>query len=410
MVENRRIYLDLIVNSRPVRKFAGLKTYISTGDSDDMDGAEQVSYFNRPSRANVEPKINDVIFAKMANTDKTFLIDEILAKNIYSTGFFDVSTKRIHPRFLYYLIKSDEFNSYKNAYSEGTTQVSISDKRLKSIRVFYETDFATQEKISKYLDKKVELIDLLIENVYKQIKELENLKFNVITNAVSFGVSGGSTKNTNLKWAPLINSKFRIGLIKSDFKLRGRIGWQGLTVQDYVEEGPYLVTGTDFINGSINWNTCVHITEKRYAEDVNIHVKNGDLLITKDGTIGKIAVVTNAPEKVSLNSGIMLIKPKTSRCNSMFLKYVLMSNIFWDWYNFTQRGNATIKHLYQEQFSYFKYPLPSTYEQQEIVNYLDEYIEKIEKLEKIKKMKIEELNKYKNSLIYECVTGKKEVI
>src|SRR5574344_1311709 len=104
MVENRRPYLDIHVESRPVSPFSGSRTYVSTGDSDDMDNGESVTYSIRPSRANVDPMVDDVIFAKMANTDKTFLVDENLRQFIFSTGFYDISSTRIYPKFLFYLI------------------------------------------------------------------------------------------------------------------------------------------------------------------------------------------------------------------------------------------------------------------------------------------------------------------
>src|SRR5258708_380739 len=83
--------------------------------------------------------------------------------------------------------------------------------------------------------------------------------------------------------------------------LRGRIGWQGLKASEFVEEGPYLVTGTDFSGGRINWADCYHVSESRYAEAEYIHLKNEDVLITKDGTIGKVALVNDCPEKAVLN-------------------------------------------------------------------------------------------------------------
>ena len=93
-------------------------------------------------------------------------------KNIYSTGFFDVSSKRIYPKFLYYVIKSDEFNGYKNAYSEGTTQVSISDKRLRNIKITYETDVNKQKNIADFLDFRIGQIDKLILCLKNQITEI----------------------------------------------------------------------------------------------------------------------------------------------------------------------------------------------------------------------------------------------
>ena len=101
--------------------------------------------------------------------------------------------------------------------------------------------------------------------------------------------------------------------IKSSSYLRGRIGWQGLRADEFIEEGPYLVTGTDFVDGKVNWDSCYHVTEERFREGAYIQLRDGDVLITKDGTIGKLAYVTDCPEKAVLNSGIFLsLFPKKS--------------------------------------------------------------------------------------------------
>lgn len=92
--------------------------------------------------------------------------------------------------------------------------------------------------------------------------------------------------------------------IKASSYLRGRIGWQGLRADEFIEDGPYLITGTDFV-GRVNWSTCYHVTDERYEEGAYIHIKNRDLLITKDGTIGKVVFVDNCPEKAVLNSGFV---------------------------------------------------------------------------------------------------------
>ena len=83
------------------------------------------------------------------------------------------------------------------------------------------------------------------------------------------------------------------------FSLRARIGWQGLRSDEFKTEGPYLVTGVDFHNGRVNWDDCYHVTEERYAQDKGIQLHEHDLLITKDGTIGKTAVVIDCPEKAT---------------------------------------------------------------------------------------------------------------
>ena len=92
-----------------------------------------------------------------------------------------------------------------------------------------------------------------------------------------------------------------------------------------------------------------------------------------------------------------------------YLYYVLLSNVFWDWFYREKKENSTIIHLYQEQFEKFSFPMPRKDEQQEIVDYLDKKCEAIDKLIELKKEKIEKLKEYKKSLIYACVTGRREI-
>lgn len=115
-------------------------------------------------------------------------------------------------------------------------------------------------------------------------------------------------KPSGIDWIGEIPCSWNIKRIKYLAQLKGRIGWQGLTSDEYTDVGPFLITGVDFSNGGINWENCVHITEERWAEAPEIHIKNGDLLITKDGTVGKVAIVENLQGKASLNSGVLLIK------------------------------------------------------------------------------------------------------
>lgn len=393
MIKTQRPYFFFTINSRPVQKFKGTKTYVSTGDSDDMENGELVTFYNRPSRANVEPKTNDVIFAKMANTDKTFLIDDKLANYIFSTGFFDISSRNFDPRYLAYLVKSDEFDGYKNAYSEGTTQVSISDKRLKKICITYETDIQKQKQIADFLDKKVIAIEKLVDLKKQEIKILQQQKRDIINNSIKAIVNDSVL--TDIKYFASTN---------------GRIGWQGLTTAEYKTKGPYLITGTDFNDdGSINFDTCVHITLKRYKEASKIQVHNNDVLITKDGTVGKVAIIENVPYETSLNSGVLLIRPNPKKCLSKYLFYYLKSDYFWDWFHVNSKEAATIVHLYQQQFDNFPVYLPSLKIQEKIVENLDKVTKKLNILLTKKTEHLIELQNYKKSLIYEYVSGKKEV-
>jgi type I restriction enzyme S subunit len=158
-------------------------------------------------------------------------------------------------------------------------------------------------------------------------------------------------------------------ILKSTY-LKGRIGWQGLRADEFIETGPFLVTGTDFINGRINWSTCYHISEQRFQEAPPIHVNNEDVLITKDGTIGKVAFVIDYPGKAILNSGIFIMHCKDTSYLNQFLYYLLNSELFHKWLR-TFQGGSTINHLYQREFERFEFPIPRIEEQKLISNRLE---------------------------------------
>ncbi|MEZ7545088.1 restriction endonuclease subunit S [Veillonella atypica] len=210
-------------------------------------------------------------------------------------------------------------------------------------------------------------------------------------------------KNSGIEWIGSIPSDWKLDKIKYMANLYGRIGWQGLTSEEYIDEGPFLVTGVDFCKGRIDWNSCVHISEKRWEQADKIQIKNEDLLITKDGTVGKVAIVNDLNGKASLNSGVLLIDLKDKN-SKKYLYWVLCSDVFWTWFNYKNSGNSTILHLYQKDFNEFIYTLPELKEQKLIANFLDKKCSEIDSvIEKIAKQ-INLLKDYKNSLITETVT------
>lgn len=210
-------------------------------------------------------------------------------------------------------------------------------------------------------------------------------------------------KPSGVTWIGDVPQSWSIKRIKYLSQLKGRIGWQGLTSDEYTDEGPYLITGVDFCNGSVDWNSCVHITIERWQEAPEIHIQNGDLLITKDGTVGKVAIVSNLEEKASLNSGVLLVKTKPEY-NKKFLYWVLQSEEFWAWFRLKNAGNSTIIHLYQNDFAEFSYTFPNQQEQQSIANFLDEQCAQIDSIAAVLEKQIKVLQQYKDSLISETVT------
>jgi len=205
-----------------------------------------------------------------------------------------------------------------------------------------------------------------------------------------------------------------VGMIPEDWEvknvqesclIKARIGWQGLTKSEYLISGPYLlITGTDFNEGSINWGSCVFVSKERFEQDKNIQIKKHDILITKDGTIGKVAYLNEIPREGTLNSGVFVVRAKDKKIDQVFLSRVFMSFYFEDFLNRLVAG-STINHLYQKDFVKFSFPLPEETEQTAIATALSDIDILISALTK----KVEKKKAMKQGLMQQLLTGKKRL-
>lgn len=205
-----------------------------------------------------------------------------------------------------------------------------------------------------------------------------------------------------------------VGVIPEDWEvqniidnstLKARIGWQGLTTTEYLSSGKFcLVTGTDFNNGKIDWDNCVYVDEKRYSQDRNIQLKIEDILVTKDGTIGKIAYIKTLPLPATLNSGVFVIRPKEKAYFPLFFFYVLSSDYFSKFLSKLQAG-STINHLYQKDFGSFNFIVPEYSEQEKIAKILSDIDDLIVSLDTL----IEKKKNMKQGAMQELLTGKKRL-
>lgn len=316
----------------------------------------------------------------------------------------------ILPKYYHYLFRTPQFNG--KCYTEGRGIMQMRwrtySSEFKSIKVPLPPK-ATQQRIAEYLDSKCAQIDSIIEESKKSIEEYKAWKQSVIFEAVTGKNLNCKKKDSGIEWIGEIPEGWEVRKIKHIANLAGRIGWQGLTSQEYSDEGAFLITGINFKNGRIDWNSCVHVPYSRWEEATQIQIKNGDLLITKDGTVGKIAIVDGLHDKTTLNSGVMVIRQDSKKCQTLFLSYLLLSEVFWKWFNYINSGNSTIIHLYQYDFLNFSFPVPPLPEQESIAKMLDSKCAQIDSLIAEKESLIADLTEYKKSLIFEVVTGKRSV-
>ena len=198
--------------------------------------------------------------------------------------------------------------------------------------------------------------------------------------------------------------------------MHGRIGWQGLKESEFTmnSEEPYLVTGMNFKDGAITWDEIYHISMKRYEMARDIQLKPNDVLMTKDGTIGKILFIDEIPYpcKASLNSHLLVFRPVGDSYFPRFLYYLLQSRFFRNHIELNKSG-STFFGISQEAVGKFRVALPKKQEQESIalslsdldklINTLNQFIEK-KKL--IKQAAMQELLPGKKRLPGDWITTK----
>lgn len=178
--------------------------------------------------------------------------------------------------------------------------------------------------------------------------------------------------------------------------MHARIGWQNLRTSEFLDSGEYmLITGTDFQDGKIDYSKVHYVEKERYEQDKKIQISNGSILITKDGTIGKVVYVENLPMKSTLNAGVFnLTVVDDINTSSLYLYHYLKGPFLLRFVNEESTG-GTIKHLNQNVLVKFPIPLPIYREQLKVSSFLTN----IDKLITLHQRKLEQLEQLKNTLL-----------
>jgi type I restriction enzyme S subunit len=161
--------------------------------------------------------------------------------------------------------------------------------------------------------------------------------------------------------------------------VKGRIGWKGLKKTEYLKHGTYrIINGSNILDSKISWDKCGYISKERYEESPEIQLRKDDILVTKDGTIGKTAMVGELSKPTSIASGLFLLRNTLpEKWNSRYLFYFLQSKSFSNFIK-SRREGSVIPHLYQKDFEQLELPDISKEEQNRIVYILDTLTDKIE--------------------------------
>lgn len=173
--------------------------------------------------------------------------------------------------------------------------------------------------------------------------------------------------------------KFKTEKLGDFLYVKGRIGWKGLKKDEYLSDGVYrIINGEALTKDGIDWSKAGFISKERYEESPEIMLQNDDILISKDGTIGKLGFVRNLENPSTVASGIFVLRNlKPEMINTRFI-YNYLSSVYFRNFIISRTEGSVIPHLYQKDFVDLYFPLPSLKEQNKIVDVLDTISCKIE--------------------------------
>lgn len=310
----------------------------------------------------------------------------------------------MHPVYYNWLFHSssfaDEFYRWGHGIVDDLWTTRWQEMRNITIPV---PKYAVQQKIAAHLDRKCTQIDALISNAQQQIEKLKAYKQSLITETVTKGLNPDvPMKDSGVEWIGETPEDWEIVRIKNICQFNPS-SKKSFSDDDIVSYAPMECVRT----GSL-----VHkeIAIKNVSSGLTYFEENDIIMakVTPCFENGNIAIATGLTKGMAFGSSELFVF-RANESIKFFLFYFLQNNIFKKFSISTMTGTGGLKRVSPNFVNNYSFALPPIEERNKIVFYLDKKCTQIDKLITLKQQKIEKLQQYKKSLIYEYVTGKKEV-
>ena len=305
-----------------------------------------------------------------------------------------------------YLFQTTAFQQSLRGYGNGILEIRmrIQMQKLKTVLLPVPT-FLEQSNITVYLDASLSKLNILLSKIRSSIEEYKKLKQAVITQAVTKGVRGErEMKDSGVGWIGAIPKDWEIKRLKSfctivDCKNR---------TPDVFPDGKYTVVRTTCIKD------CSFSYEGSYQTDTTNfkawtlkgQPHKGDIFFTREAPVGEACLVPNA-DNLCMGQRVMFFRPEDNS-DARYIMYSIYGPLVRE-YIASKNSGSTVGHLKLGQVACIPIFYCPPLEQKEIADYLDAKCAEIAGLIAKKEQLVKELENYKKSLIYEVVTGKREV-
>ena len=357
-------FLDCIsiVGATP-SKFHGTKKYVSTGAvaTTEIDESEvvEVTYEDRPSRANLSAEAGDILFAKMQGTRKTLLLDSETEENIYSTGFYAVraNPEVITTECLYYLIDSELFLAQKDKNCSGATQKAITNGGMAKIEI--SVPALSEQGI---LVDKLKHLTQLIADKKKQL----NL-FDEIIKSRFIELFGDPERNPK-KWPVVSITEIIRGKVSNGFFAKRDV---------YRNDGNVQVLGVaNIVNRMYSNIEGLPRTNATQAEKEKYRVRYGDMLFCRSSLvaegIGKASIVPqDTPQNVMFECHVIRLPLDLQKCVPEFVQE-LSTTPYFRKQIIAQSKTATMTTIGQDGIQKAAIILPPVERQQEFLRFVEQ--------------------------------------
>lgn len=367
------------------------------------EGLKTVRNYSKDNICKLQMQGNELLIEKSGGGEKTPVGRSILSNGLegylYANFIDKLPIKSTnHPKYIAYYMKTLYQNNIVMPYIKQTTGIQNLDVETLLFEIISVPKYIIQHQITDYLDKKCSQIDELIANNQSQIDKLKEYKQSVITQAVTKGLDPDvETKDSGIDWIGQIPKNWSTNIGKRVLLLKKR----------FVREDDEVITC--FRDG------VVTLRKNRREEGFTFSEKEigyqgidvGDIVIHgMDGFAGAIGI---SDSKGKGSPVLSVCTPKlnmSSKYIVYYLRTLAINNVFIALSTGIRERSCDLR---WSKIAILEFIIPEIKEQNEIVNYIDQKCSQIDSLIELKQQKIEKLQEYKKSLIYEYVTGKKEV-
>lgn len=312
-----------------------------------------------------------------------------------------------------YLFQTTAFQQSLRGYGNGILEIRmrIQMQKLKTVLLPVPT-FLEQSNITVYLDASLSKLNILLSKTRSSIEEYKKLKQAVITQAVTKGVRGErGMKDSGVEWIGEIPKEWRETQLRHCATIKSGITLGKSYRKDTVLiERPYLRVA-NVQGGYVDLNDLATI-EVTPDEDLKYRLHSGDVLMTEGGDrdkLGRGCVWHGEIEPCLHQNHVFAVQTNEIILLPEFLEYLTASDVGRSYFDITAIKTTNLACTSSSKVLAFTIPLPPVEEQIEIVSFIKKRSLELNKLIMKKELLVQELESYKKSLIYEVVTGKREV-